>query len=582
MRRTTRVTGVIAALLTLAVTTLLASTLILGVPVKIQEHSQWCWAGSSQAVLAYYGTPVDQCVIAGFASGRSDCCASFGFYDESHPCNYWNYMWGASAWGVPNGSLQGILTHWGVTSEVRYGPLSQSTVMAELGAQRPFVMRFGWTGGGGHFLIGYGHEQDATYLDYMDPWPGNGATRSLYTWVVAASDHQWTHTLQLTTTPVFEMPGAPAGLTAGASASSITLSWSAPSTGGTPTSYTIEAGSSPGLSNLARFSTGGTGTSYAASGVANGLYYVRVRAANGAGTGPPSNEVALRVGPTPPDAPSGLTGSASGSTLTLSWTAPAGGGAPTQYVIEAGTASGLSNLANLPTGSIATQFAASGVADGLYYLRVRASNGGGTSAPSNEIAVRVGPPAPGAPSGLTGSATGSTVMLSWTAPSTGGPAAAYLLEAGTAAGLSNLANFSTGSASTSYSATGVADGTYYIRVRAMNAAGTSGPSNEIPLVVGCTAAPAAPTGLQITANTGGAVSFRWNAPAGAPANAPTGYVLEAGSQPGQANLATLVLGSPATTFSTSGVGSGIYYVRVRGRNACGTGTSSNEVTLIVP
>ncbi|MCX6550090.1 MAG: hypothetical protein NTY02_03610, partial [Acidobacteria bacterium] len=69
-------------------------------------------------------------------------------------------------------------------------------------------------------------------------------------------------------------PGAPTGLTASASGSNIALTWTAPSvgsattpddvdempgdetTGGAPTAYTIEAGSSPGLANLANFSTG--------------------------------------------------------------------------------------------------------------------------------------------------------------------------------------------------------------------------------------------------------------------------------------------------------------------------------------
>jgi PKD repeat protein len=60
-------------------------------------------------------------------------------------------------------------------------------------------MRFGWTTGGGHFLVGYGYDQNGAYLDYMDPWPGRGDTKSLYSWVVHASDHDWTHTLQFTT-----------------------------------------------------------------------------------------------------------------------------------------------------------------------------------------------------------------------------------------------------------------------------------------------------------------------------------------------------------------------------------------------
>ena len=61
-------------------------------------------------------------------------------------------------------------------------------------------MRFGWTSGGGHFLDGFGHDNNGQYLHYMDPWPGNGYTLSLYSWVVSASNHNWTDTLEITTT----------------------------------------------------------------------------------------------------------------------------------------------------------------------------------------------------------------------------------------------------------------------------------------------------------------------------------------------------------------------------------------------
>ena len=58
----------------------------------------------------------------------------------------------------------------------------------------------------GHFLDIYGYEDDGTYLDYWDPRPGWGSTRSLYTWVVDASDHQWTHSLRITTNPPSNTP----------------------------------------------------------------------------------------------------------------------------------------------------------------------------------------------------------------------------------------------------------------------------------------------------------------------------------------------------------------------------------------
>ena len=187
--------------------------------------------------------------------------------------------------------------------------------------------------------------------------------------------------------------------------------------------------------------------------------------------------------------------------------------------------------------------------------------------------------APGAPTSLTSSSSGSTVSLAWSAPSSGVPPA-YTIAAGSSAGLSNLANFSTGNTATTYSSGGVGNGVYYLRVKATNSSGTSAASNEATLVVGgaCTAAPGAPTGFTLTRNSGGTVSFAWTASSGSP----TTYLIEAGSASGTSNLVPgSDLGSTATTFTATSVGRGTYYVRMRARNACGTGSASNEVVLIV-
>lgn len=170
-----------------------AASVSIAVPERAQEHSEWCWAGSSKAVLDYYGTSITQCTIANWAWSRSDCCGNTDF-NWSHSCNQPNYMYGTS------GSLQGILSHWGVNSTARSNVLSWSEAQSEINAKRPYVMRFGWTNGGGHFLDGYGYDTTSPgYVNYMDPWPGHGYTKALYSSTVSASDHTWTHTLQITT-----------------------------------------------------------------------------------------------------------------------------------------------------------------------------------------------------------------------------------------------------------------------------------------------------------------------------------------------------------------------------------------------
>ena len=183
-------------------------------------------------------------------------------------------------------------------------------------------------------------------------------------------------------------PGAPASLLATASGSTVTLTWTAPVTGAAPTTYYIEAGSTPGAANLANFPTGNTATIYSATGVGNGTYYVRVRAANASGVGPASPDATLVVGSctAPPPAPAGLTNTVTGSTVSLTWNASPGAAS---YVLEAGSTTGASNLAVSDTANVTPQFVAPGVGAGVYFVRIRARNTCGTSSPSNETIVRV-------------------------------------------------------------------------------------------------------------------------------------------------------------------------------------------------
>jgi hypothetical protein len=89
----------------------------------------------------------------------------------------------------------------------------------------------------------------------------------------------------------------------------------------------------------------------------------------------------------PPATPANLTATVVGSTVTLNWSPPAAGGAVTSYVLEAGFTPGASNVVVFDTGSAAASLTASGVPSGVYYVRVRARNASGSSAPSNEIIV---------------------------------------------------------------------------------------------------------------------------------------------------------------------------------------------------
>ncbi|MGY8624768.1 C39 family peptidase [Chromobacterium violaceum] len=172
-----------------------ADSKVLNVPLTTQEHSQWCWAGSSKAVLGLYNKTPTQCAIVNWAFGINYACGNSNFNWNSY-ANQPNDMFGS------NGSLQGILKNWGVPNTAVYDYLSWTHVLQDIQANRPFVIRYGWTNGGGHFIVGRGYQSGSgNYLYTMNPWPGEGMTYASYNSVVSASDHNWTHTLRMSVSP---------------------------------------------------------------------------------------------------------------------------------------------------------------------------------------------------------------------------------------------------------------------------------------------------------------------------------------------------------------------------------------------
>jgi hypothetical protein len=164
----------------------LAAQKLLAVPLRVQVQNQWCWAGTSSAVLSYYTKKINQCYLADFAWRRKDCCKTPG------NCNSPNSMYGTP------GSLQGIMNHWCVPSTAKASALTFAECQSELNGNRPFLIRYGWDGGGGHFIVGRGYKTDAPgYLYLMNPWPGTGYGIFTYSYVKRkVGDHTWTHTLK--------------------------------------------------------------------------------------------------------------------------------------------------------------------------------------------------------------------------------------------------------------------------------------------------------------------------------------------------------------------------------------------------
>ncbi len=299
-------------------------------------------------------------------------------------------------------------------------------------------------------------------------------------------------------------------------------------------------------------------------------------------TGAVGRAVQLTVTSTPaaPDPPTSLSIGATGTTLNLTWTPATTGSTPASYTVHIGDAPGVTTLPVQTTTGTSLSLPIAG--GGTYFARVRAVNGYGTSVASPEASVTVATPnpKPGPPTGLSASFAGRTITIVWTAPTTGDPVTNYALEVGSAPGLSNLLVMPLG-AGTSFSAPGVPDGVFWLRVRGSNAAGAGLPSENLGVVMGidggCVGLPYAPA-LQPPSISGSLLSLSWDAPAGP--IAPASYVLYAGSAPGRSDVAVIDLGSPATAFAAAAP-PGTYFLRVAGRSACGVGAMSNDAVAAV-
>ena len=176
----------------------------------------------------------------------------------------------------------------------------------------------------------------------------------------------------------------------------------------------------------------------------------------------------------PPAAPTGVTATAGNAQVTLIWTASAGA---TSYNVYRGPTAGGERATPIATGITATSFTNTGLTNGrTYYYKVAAVNATGTSAMSKEVSATPTALPPPAPAGLTATAGRKQVTLQWTASS---GAASYNVYRGTVAGAENATPVATGITTTSYVNTGLTTGrTYYFKVAAVSAGGTSARSNE--------------------------------------------------------------------------------------------------------
>jgi hypothetical protein len=169
------------------------------------------------------------------------------------------------------------------------------------------------------------------------------------------------------------------------------------------------------------------------------------------------------------------------------------------------------------------------------------------------------------PTSLTATVSGSTIGFRWQ-----GDGSLWILEAGSAPGLSDLGSIRFVNATTRlYLVSNVPVGTYYIRIRAVVGDVPGPPSNEVVAVIGCSNGE-----LDLRATVSGLqVQLDWSQ-----FGVVQSVLLEAGNAPGSSNVVVLPLPRFPGRFLAAGA-PGTYYVRVRPVGTCGAGPPSNEVRI---
>lgn len=271
-------------------------------------------------------------------------------------------------------------------------------------------------------------------------------------------------------------PPVPTNLTATPGDRQVTLHWTA--SAGTGVTYDVFRGTAAGAEGSTAIKTGVTSPMLVDTGLTNGtMYFYKVTAVANGSSSAPSTEASAKPAAVPaPAAPTNLTATAGNQQVVLAWSAVSGSGIT--YSVFRGTAAGAESTTPIVTGLTSPAYTNSGLTNGTtYFYTVTAESSGVSSTSSNEANAKPGPPPPPpVPTGLTALPGNQTNTLTWTA-STG--ATSYNVYRGTTSnGESNTA-IATGITATTFNDPNLTNGTtYFYKIAAVNANGTSAKSTE--------------------------------------------------------------------------------------------------------
>ncbi|MBI5148794.1 fibronectin type III domain-containing protein, partial [Candidatus Pacearchaeota archaeon] len=215
-----------------------------------------------------------------------------------------------------------------------------------------------------------------------------------------------------------------------------------------------------------------------------------------------------------------------------------------------------------------------------YYYRVKAANSVGESGYTNIVNVKTpAQPIPSAPTNLAGTATSTSVSLTWVDNSINENG--FSIERKSGAGSYSQIDYVSSNINLYTDTNVVAGTTYYYRVLAFNCGGNSAYTNELTILVPVVVTiPAAPTNLKVGTVTSTSVPLSWTDNS----NNEDRFIIERSaisSTSGFAQL-TVTAANYVSYVDTSALPGSTYYYRVKTSNTAGDSSYSNVVSATPP
>ncbi|MHB9035641.1 MAG: beta-alanine-activating enzyme beta-propeller domain-containing protein [Armatimonadota bacterium] len=379
-------------------------------------------------------------------------------------------------------------------------------------------------------------------------------------------------------------------------------SWTASDPESGVSSYEYCIGTAPGASDIAAWLNAGSATQATRTGLSladKGVYYITVRAINGAGlTGPEASSDGIMVDATAPTRPlvtdDGVYTS-DNTRIRASWASADPESGLSRYEYSIGTTSGGVDTVGWTDVGLSTSIDKTGLAlvDGkTYYVNVRAYNGVGlVSAVGSSDGITVDSIAPPAPAVADdGQFTSSTSSLhaTWTAVTSISGVSGYEYSIGTSAGGTNVKAWTNVGLATSVTASDLTltnGGRYYINVRALNSVGRAGAAGSSDGITVDTTPPTTPTVTDDGAwtSSSGILTANWSC--SDPESGIVEYKYAVGTSAGGTDTRGWTSAGTQTSATIIGlnlVSGGRYYISVKAKNGAGVESaagSSDGITV---